>query len=109
MTKVERRKMLMRYRDSIKGKKFNPEDRDAYIELYKLLSDTGCLDYDYADHLRKGKFSESISDVENFSFIECCAYLTLIVRGERFESDWFGKCLDDGSIYKLMKRVVEVM
>lgn len=118
MTKAERRKILMQYRDSIEGKKFDPDDSDANTRLYALLSRVGCLDYSYADHIRKGKsestrardvFDSAIDDVETFTFKECCAYLTMIVRADRFEGGWYERYLNDSTIYKLLNRLLEVM
>ena len=118
MTKAEQRKILIQYRDSIKGKKYDPNDMDANTELYILLSNAKCLDYDYADHIRKGTsgstrardiFDNTIGDVDTFTFSECCAYLTMIVRADRFEGGWYERYLNDGSIYKLLNRLLEVM
>ena len=120
-TKAERRRMLMQYRDLIEGKKFNPEASENTVSntrLYMLLSQVDCLDYDYADHIRDGKpgsirardmFDDVIDDIGTFTFRECCAYLTLIVRADRLEGGWFEKYLNNGSIYKLVNRLIEVM
>ena len=103
MTKAEIRKKYMEYRDAVKSEKTNARD------LQRLLKETETLVYDYADYLKEGRFAEVISKVNSFNFRECCAYLTFILRFEMLEGNWYKKCEKDGSIYKLVKRALEVM
>ena len=103
MTKAEIRKKFMEYRDAVKAKMTKVQ------ELQSLLSETGTLIYDYADYLKQGSFDDVLSDVKSFTFRECCAYLTFILRFELMEGNWYKKCEADGSIYKLIQRTLEVM
>ena len=104
MLRVEQIKKFMQYRDEVKTKKGT-----TATALQKLLEDTGTFLYDYADYLRTGKFDEVMSNVKKFNFRECCAYLTFIVRFEQIESEWYDKCVKDGSVYNLLVRLIEVM
>ena len=103
MTKAERRKRFMEYREAVMSKGTKAQD------LQRLLTETGTLIFDYAGYLKPGRFNDVISGVEDFSFRECCAYLTFILRFELMEGNWYKKCEDDGSIYKLVNRTLEVM
>ncbi len=103
MTKAERRKKFMEYREAVRSKGTNVRD------LQRLLSSTDTLIYDYADYLRQGTFEDVMSKVNQFTFTECCAYLTFILRFELMGENWYKKCEDDGSIYKLLNRLLEVM
>ncbi len=104
MTKVEKIKMFMQYRNAVKSNKSTTVE-----DLQELLEETETLIYDYADYLRVGKFDEVMSNVKKFNFRECCAYLTFIMRFEQIEGDWYEKCVKDGSIVKLLERVIEIM
>ena len=103
MTTAERRKKFMEYRDAVKSKNTNVRD------LQRLLTETKTLEYDYADYLKPGRFDEVMSDAGKFTYRECCAYLTFILRFELMEGNWYKKCETDGSISKLLERLLEVM
>lgn len=103
MTKAERRKRFMEYRDAVKSKRTKVRD------LQDLLTSTETLIYDYADYLKSGKFDEVMSGVQRFTYTECCAYLTFILRFELMEGNWYKKCEEDGSITKLLERLLSVM
>ncbi len=103
MTKAERRKKFMDYRDAVKAKKTKSQD------LQRLLSETETLIYNYADYLKQGSFEDVLSGVKSFTFRECCAYLTFILRFELMEGNWYKKCETDGSISKLVERLLDVM
>ncbi len=114
MTNAEKVKILKQYRNSIRNIKLNPKDRDdvlRYNELANTLQRVGCIDYDYADHINYSKnwdFAKEVSRVKNFTFQQCCAFLTLIWRQERLDGDWFVKYINDGSVSKLLDRLIEV-
>ena len=113
MTKSEIREMVTQYRDSIKGKRRNPEDVEeyilAYMKLWNLLLETGLYDWSFEEHFRNEKFTDTIAAVDTLSFEECCTYLSMIPRIHRLHGSWFWICIEDGSIYKLLSRLLEVM
>ena len=109
MTKAEKRRTLMHYRDMLKGRKAKEDDTELYEKFYEDLGKAECLDADYSDNMKKGEFDKAISKVEDFSLQDCIAYLTFVMRAERWSNGWFAKSIDDGSIYNLLKRAVDVM
>lgn len=109
MTKAEKRKILIRYRDLFKGKKAEEDNNELYLKFYNDLEASECIDYDYSDHMNHGEYDDAISHAGDFSFQECCAYLTFVLRGERWAGGWFAKCIDDGTIHQLLSRMLEVM
>ena len=113
MTRAEIRERFTQYRDSIKDKKRNPEDvvdcRIAYMELWNLLLKTECYDWSFWEHLTRGVYEDAMAEVDTFSFEECCTYLSVIPRTHRLDRGFFWVCIEDGSIYKLLSRAIEVM
>ena len=118
MTRAEIRERFTQYRDSIKGKKRNPnadwgngllEERLAYRELWDMLLETKCYDWSFWEHLTRGVYEKAIAEVDTFSFEECCTYLSVIPRTHRLHGSFFWICIEDGSIYKLLSRAIEVM
>lgn len=115
MTKAEARKRFIALRDKCQNPEFETVDGmqiskgREYNELYKLLEDTGNFDVDYADNLKGRDGYEVAADAENLTFNDCCTALTFLLRAERFSEGTFTEALEDGTIYELLTRAVEVM
>lgn len=115
MTKAEIRKRFMALRDKCQNSEFETVDGvqiskgREYSELHKLLEDTGNFDVNYGDNLRGRDGYEVVANADNLTFKECCTALTFLLRAERFDEGAFTEALADGTIYKLLKRSVEVM
>ena len=115
MTKVEQRKAFMSIRDMCKAPKFETigghlySKSDEYSELYDVLDKTGNLDVDYANHLEGKNGYDMATKAERLTFNECCTVLTFLLRAERFTEGAFAEALQDGTVYKLLSRAVEVM
>lgn len=82
---------------------------DEYSRIYKGLEDIGVLDYDYFEHLRGKDGYEMASQAEKLTFQECCTVLTFLLRAERFAEGAFTHALEEGTVYNILKRAVDVM
>ena len=113
MTKAEIRKRFIEIRDLCHNPEFEQNSRytknNEYQKLYKTLEDTNNLDVNYADNLKGKNGYEMAKKAESLTFKECCTVLTFLLRAERFAEGAFTEALADGTVYKLLKRAVEVM
>lgn len=115
MTKAEQRKAFMEIRDMCKTPKFEEiggrlySKNDESSKLHEVLDKTGNLDVDYADHLEGKNGYDMAAKAGRLTFKECCTVLTFLLRAERFTEGAFTEALQDGTVYKLLSRAVEVM
>ena len=113
MSAKDKRLVLYRYQ-RIFNKPIDFEDdseemTDLYIDFYDDLQDSGLMDMEYLDHMGDKSFDEVIPKVGEMSYQDCLTYLTFILRSEHWSEGWFLSCIKDGSIYKLLSRLLEVM
>ena len=115
MTKAEMRKLFMELRDMCKNPKFEVvgghlySKGDQYSKAYSVLTETGTLDVDYMDHIKGGNGYEMASHPEKLTFEDCCTVLTYILRSEHWSDGAFAEALENGTVYKVLSRAVEVM
>lgn len=115
MTKAEQRKIFMNLRDMCKNPEFEKIGNEVFSKgneisrLYEDLEKTSNLDVDYADHIGERNGYELASNPEKLTFKECCTVLTFLLRAEHWSPGAFVEALQDGTVYKLLSRAVEVM
>lgn len=114
-TKAEMRKLFIGIRDTCKNPKFEEisgnlySKGDEYSRIHRVLDETGTLDYDYADNLGNRNGYELARTPENLTFKDCSTALTFLLRAERFSEGAFTEALKDGTVYKLLSRMVETL
>lgn len=117
MTKTEIKKRFTEMRDKCRNPKVKKEgyflysEGNEYEEMYELLGDTETLDREYLDNMReiRKKTGDDISKAEKLTFKECCTALTFVLRSEHWQDGSFAEYLQDGTVYSLLSRAVEVM
>ncbi len=115
MTKAEQRKVFMELRDMCKNPKFEQiggmtfSKGEEYSRIYSGLEKTGNLDVNYADNLKNNDGYELAANPEKLTFKECCTVLTFLLRAEHWSEGAFTEALADGSVYKVLSRLVEAM
>ena len=116
MTATEKQKVFIELRDLcnkpfefelIDGIRFSKGDE--YALVHKGLEKTGCFDRNYLANLDGKDGYEMAENPEQLTFEECCTVLTFLLRAERFSEGLFDSMLENKTIYKLLKRAVEVM
>ena len=88
--------------------KQNQQD-DLWGYLAEGLEKAGCADYDYIQHTEGHDIDEVSKNINQMNFEECCAWLTWILRGERFCDGLFASCLEQGHLAALLDRACEVL
>lgn len=117
MTKSEMLKRFTVMRDKCRNPKVKLEgylltsEGDEYREIYELLGDTETLDENYSDNMRSisKKTGDDISRTGNLTFRECCTALTFVLRSEHWNEGSFAENLQNGTVYKLLNRAVEML
>ena len=115
MTKVEVRKLFMGLRDMCKNPKFEVvgdylySKGEEYTRIAQALLDSNTLDVDYANHIKGESGYDMARHPEELTFKECCTALTFLLRAERFSPMAFTEALQDGTVYKLLSRMCEVL
>ena len=115
MTKAEMRKLFTELRDMCKSPKFEKAGRfwgskgDEYERVARALLDSNTLDVDYASHIKGTDGYTMASHPENLTFEECCTAMTYLVRAQHWDDITFMEALQDGTVYKLLTRMCEVL
>ncbi len=83
------------------------KDKNLWSALYKKLEAAGCIDKNYLERTQNADIDEAMKNVDGMSYEECCAWLTWILRGERFSEGLFDMHIKNGNIVSLLKRAEE--
>ena len=80
--------------------------------MYEGLEEIDAIDANYLDNFAKLKgetYDEKLSYLGEFTFNNCCTFLTAILRGERFVQGLFDEAVANGDVLKLLERAYEVL
>ena len=73
-------------------------------EFISYLYENELLDLNYVDNFEKIKDKE----VGDYTFEEACTALTKIIRADRFVSGELYACVKDGSMAKVLEKILEL-
>ena len=84
------------------------DGEDIWTDFYQAMKSGGYIDSKYLEHTSGQNISEALQKVESMSIEEVCAWLTWILRGERFCEGLFKSSIENGQLSSLLKRGVEL-
>lgn len=85
------------------------DEENLWTMFYEELQANGYIDNEYRDKTMNKDISYEIQKIDTLTLAEVTAWLTWILRGERFCYGLFQSYIDNGAIAALLNRGSEIL
>ena len=95
--------------EKLQGLLSSEEEEFLWTEFYEKLESEGHIDNEYLAKTAEKDISQEIQRIDKLTLAEVNAWLTWILRGERFCDGLFQSCIDNGAVSALLSRGNELL